>query len=299
MKEKVHVDGHRDARGSGADPGRPDAPLDRAGAAGDGLAVPGRRCAAAAPPPASAGREDEQRRSVDDARDADAGGATGTAARRARRDPAVRARRSALTPPPGVPRTGPRGTDAPRGTLRRRLAAAVMAASVFLGGHAAWMPAKAALAQHLLEDAWQARVADGGAHRPWPWADTHPVARLRVPRLQLAQIVLAGDAGRPLAFGPGWAEASAPPGRPGTTIVSGHRDSHFDWLRELRDGDLVELETGRGTVAYRVASRDVVDSRTHRLAPAGDALVLVTCWPFDALAPGGPLRYVVTLHPDA
>jgi sortase A len=24
------------------------------------------------------------------------------------------------------------------------------------------------------------------------------------------------------------------------------------------------------------------------------ALVLLTCWPFDALVPGGPLRYVVT-----
>ena len=161
------------------------------------------------------------------------------------------------------------------------------------------MPAKAALAQHLLEDAWTARIADGGAHRPWPWADTHPVARLRVSRLQIAQIVLAGDAGRPLAFGPGWAEASAAPGTPGTTIISGHRDSHFGWLRELRDGDLVELETGRGVGAWRVVARDVVDSRTHRLAVTGDALVLVTCWPFDALAPGGPLRYVVTLAPAA
>lgn len=167
------------------------------------------------------------------------------------------------------------------------------------------MPAKAALAQQLLEHAWSARVADGGAHRPWPWADTHPVARLRVPRLQLTQIVLAGDAGRPLAFGPGWAEASAAPGTPGTTIISGHRDSHFRWLRDLRDGDVVELESARagasGTgdvTAYRVVAREVVDSRTQRLATTDDALVLVTCWPFDALAPGGPLRYTVTLLPE-
>ena len=160
------------------------------------------------------------------------------------------------------------------------------------------MPAKAALAQHLLESAWTARLADGGAHRPWPWADTHPVARLRAPRLNVSQIVLAGDAGRPLAFGPGWAEASAAPGTAGTTIVSGHRDSHFGWLRDLHAGDIVELESARGGAAvtrYRVVATQVVDSRTHRLATSGDALVLVTCYPFDALAPGGSLRYVVTL----
>ncbi len=30
------------------------------------------------------------------------------------------------------------------------------------------------------------------------------------------------------------------------------------------------------------------------LSSEGSALVLVTCYPFDALRPGGPLRYVVT-----
>ena len=41
----------------------------------------------------------------------------------------------------------------------------------------------------------------------------------------------------------------------------------------------------------------VVDSRIHRIATGNDAgqLVLVTCWPFDAVAPRGPMRYVVTL----
>jgi sortase A len=162
------------------------------------------------------------------------------------------------------------------------------------------MPAKAALAQQLLQASWQQSLADGAAHRPWPWADTHPVARLRAERLDIDKIVLAGDAGRPLAFGPGWAEASAAPGAAGTTVISGHRDSHFEWLRELRDGDLVELEAAPGVRAYRVVATQVVDSRTHRLAtdPSRDELVLVTCYPFAALAAGGPLRYVVTLAPD-
>lgn len=171
-----------------------------------------------------------------------------------------------------------------------------MFASMALAGHAAWMPAKAALAQHLLAASWDAARADGHAHRPWPWADTHPVARLSVHRLGISQVVLAGDAGRPLAFGPGWAEASAAPGSAtGTTIISGHRDSHFGWLRDLRPGDSVDLETAHGPRRYTVASTQVIDSRTHRLATDTDGLVLVTCYPFDALAAGGPLRYVATL----
>lgn len=195
-------------------------------------------------------------------------------------------------------RMHPRDKEVPPPARRRWLGRGLMLAALALGGHAAWLPAKALLAQQLLDQAWTARVADGGAHRPWPWADTHPVARLHAPRLGVSQVVLAGDAGRPLAFGPGWAESSAAPGAPGTTIISGHRDTHFAWLRDVRDGDWVSLETGDGLRRYRVTARDVVDSRTTRIATSGtDQLVLVTCWPFDATAPRGPLRYVVTLAP--
>ena len=113
-------------------------------------------------------------------------------------------------------------------------------------------------------------------------------------------MVLAGDSGRPLAFGPGWAESSAlPSGDSGTTIISGHRDTHFAWLRELQQDDALMLETTHGTREYRVASLQVVDSRQQRIATDSNnpQLVLVTCWPFDAVAPRGPLRYVITLTP--
>ncbi len=41
---------------------------------------------------------------------------------------------------------------------------------------------------------------------------------------------------------------------------------------------------------------EVIDARHARLAPdpGRPVLSLVTCYPFDAVAPGGPLRYVVT-----
>ena len=49
------------------------------------------------------------------------------------------------------------------------------------------------ITQVLLERAWTRTLADGGAHRPWAWADTAPVARLTAPAHGIGQIVLAGD----------------------------------------------------------------------------------------------------------
>lgn len=177
----------------------------------------------------------------------------------------------------------------------RRLVAGLLTLFAFTFAlDAGYLYAKAWLAQQLLRDAWESAQANGGAHKPWPWADTHPVARLQVPALDIDQIVLAGDAGRTLAFGPGWAESTAMPGAHGTSVISGHRDTHFAFLRELAAGDEVRLQGTHGTVQYRVVDTRVADASRETLRVGNnDALLLVTCWPFDAVAPGGPLRYVV------
>jgi len=184
----------------------------------------------------------------------------------------------------------------------------VVALAVFGGwqlASGAWVHAKAELAQHLLESAWEQTQAMGGAAavRPWPWADTWPVARLHFPRLGASFIVLAGDSGSSLAFGPGHNGATAPPGRPGTSVISGHRDTHFSGLGRLRVGDCVEVERPDGIrVVYRIAALEVADTRRDRLAAGAvpgalpPSLALVTCWPFDAIQPGGPLRYVVSAY---
>ena len=158
-----------------------------------------------------------------------------------------------------------------------------------------WIQVKAALAQVLLHDAWSATLTDEQPHRPWPWADFWPVARLRVERLAVDLIVLAGDSGNVLAFGPGHNTRSAVPGGSGTIVISGHRDTHFRFLQDLRSGDRISLQTARGEFSYRVQANATVDVRTARLqlSQADRRLVLTTCYPFDALATGGPLRYVI------
>ena len=164
-------------------------------------------------------------------------------------------------------------------------------------GHGAWIHAKAQLAQLLLQRAWERTLRGEAAAKPWPWADTWPVARLRVPAHNVDLIVLAGVSGRTLAFGPGHAPDSALPGSPGTEIVTAHRDTHFRFLERVRRGDEILVEApGRPLTRFRVQELSIVDSRSAviRTETRAAALVLMTCYPFDALVPGGPLRYVVT-----
>jgi sortase A len=158
-----------------------------------------------------------------------------------------------------------------------------------------WIPAKAELAQWLLERSWEDILQGAEWAPPWPWADTQPVALLRVPGHDVRQLVLAGDSGRNLAFGPALhADLSSR-----DLVISGHRDTHFTFLRDLQTGDHISIETRSGTREYKVAFSEVVDTSRHALIlePGVERLSLVTCYPFDTLTPGGPLRYVVTALP--
>ena len=110
-------------------------------------------------------------------------------------------------------------------------------------------------------------------------------------------IVLAGGSGRTLAFGPGHLSASALPGQRGNAVIAGHRDTHFNFLQRLAVGEPLAVETASGeSHLYQVVNVDVVDSRRSSLLldTEDSMLSLVTCYPFDALEPGGPMRYVVT-----
>lgn len=157
-----------------------------------------------------------------------------------------------------------------------------------------YLPAKAALAQVLLERAWA--LSGDGATRPWPWAETWPVGRLEVPRLGMDLIVLAGAEGAALAFAPGHVDGSAAPGDTGNVVIAGHRDTVFRSLGLLRLGDEIWLEAPDGCRRrYTVERTEVVhESETSVLEPSTSAvLTLVTCYPLDGTRPGGPLRYVV------
>ncbi len=179
---------------------------------------------------------------------------------------------------------------------RRRLALATIAVAAVLAVNAMWIPIKAIAAQVLLARAWDKTAAGERRVKPWPWADTWPIARLRMPERDIDLIVLAGASGRTLAFGPGHIDGTASPGSDGNCVFSGHRDTHFSFLRYILPGEVLTLETPAGDrQRFRVTARHIVyDDAVRVLDDTGDTtLTLLTCYPFDAIQPGGPLRYVV------
>jgi len=201
-------------------------------------------------------------------------------------------------PEPVAPFEEPRSR--PRTGLATKTLLVAVALLVLLGlwqlGQGLYIHLKAQLAQVLVSRAWERTLAGERRAKPWPWADTWPVARLSVPQQGIDLYVLAGANGRTIAFGPGHLFGSALPGETGNSVIGGHRDTHLAFLRELKPGnDLVVQRPDGARRSYRVQAAEVLDERDTWVTrqDGGTRLTLITCYPFDALRAGGPLRYVV------
>jgi sortase A len=170
----------------------------------------------------------------------------------------------------------------------------LIVAGAWMLGSGIYIHCKAWLAQQLIASAWERTVAGEREVRPWPWADTWPVARLRTADASVELFVLADASGRSLAFGPGRVGRAVAPGTSGNTMIAGHRDTHFKFLRALPVGTRLILQSEDGNEHnYEVIDEMIFDTRNEHLAitPESSTLILLTCYPFDAVVPGGPLRY--------
>ncbi len=178
-----------------------------------------------------------------------------------------------------------------------RLAATLLLALIglVLFGEGAYIHAKALVAQILLQRAFAETIASGHPIKPWSWADTWPVARIEVKRLNASAIVLAGSSGQALAFGPGHVELTPDAGERGVAVYSAHRDTHFRFLKDVAIGDEIVITRSDGhAFRYRADGASVVRFDASGIDPlsGGYELILSTCWPFDAVTPG-PERYVL------
>lgn len=175
----------------------------------------------------------------------------------------------------------------------RALAALLLVAGLGLAGEALWIPAKAALAQVLLERAFDRSLSERRPVRPWPSADTEPVARLTFSGHSL--IALRGESGQALAFGPGHLPGTPEAGEPGIAVYAAHRDTHFAGLGALKAGDPVTVTRRDGRrVRFRVTGSRIAPAEASGIDPQapGRGLALVTCWPLDGMV-RGPLRLIV------
>jgi sortase A len=182
--------------------------------------------------------------------------------------------------------------------IKMMLGIACLFLTILLWGNSIYIHLKASFAQVLIEDAWQDALK-GKQHPPWAWADTHPVARLHHIKTGNSLFVLSGGHGTALAFGPGHISGTALPGGIGTSVIAGHRDTHFAFLEKVDIGEGLRVQSLNGKWSeFLVTDITIKDTRISDIwyiDPKPNRLVLVTCYPFNAIDPGGPLRMIVSL----
>ena len=160
---------------------------------------------------------------------------------------------------------------------------------------ASWIYSKAYAATFLINNAWQKTLVTNKINKPWSWADTWPVAALSIPSIGLSEIVLSGDSGSSLAFGPGLSYAGAALDDNGVKLISGHRDTHFNKLKSININDAIFIKTPVSNKQYKVKDIGIVDSRRYWIDAdnVNYDLVLSTCYPFDSILVGGTERFIV------
>lgn len=157
-----------------------------------------------------------------------------------------------------------------------------------------WIPAKAWLAYRLLDQASRQVAELGTPQKPWQWADFGVQGTLDISGKRIH--VLDRATGQALAFGAGLHEEA---NGFGPHILSGHRDTHFSILEQVREGDQIDFSNLGTNRTYRIAETRIFDIREGTLqTPANDALLLMTCWPFDGINPDTPKRFLVLAVPD-
>ena len=169
--------------------------------------------------------------------------------------------------------------------------------TIALWGNSLSIYAKAYLAKYLIADAWESTITSQEHTKPWQWADTWPVAKMVFPSHQQSLIVLAGANGSSLAFGPGHVSGTSLFSENGTKVVGGHRDTHFGFLQNVKIGDSFMVQDEKGIwKTYTITGTEIVNTkqRDWHIDHNKSQVQLVTCYPFDSISPGGPLRYVVS-----
>ena len=121
-----------------------------------------------------------------------------------------------------------------------------------------------------------------------------PLGVFRMPRLGIEVAVLEGTDEWTLNRAVGHIEDTAPPDSDGNIGIAGHRDGFFRSLKDVRVGDVMEIETLRRRDSYRVERTWVVrpDEVTVLDPTPAPAVTLVTCYPFYFIG-AAPQRFIV------
>ena len=145
---------------------------------------------------------------------------------------------------------------------------------------------------------WAAgRIADYNASLS---AELPPVLGvLEVPSVSLKVPVYSTNTDLVMDRGAGIIDGMAYPHELGNIGISGHRDGYFRALKDVKQGDVILLQTLQGEKRFKIDSTRIVEiSDTSLLRDTTDQKVtLVTCYPFYFVG-HAPKRFIVIASLD-
>jgi sortase A len=124
-----------------------------------------------------------------------------------------------------------------------------------------------------------------------------PLGRIEISTIGLEAMILEGTDARTLRRAVGHIPGTPLPGQRGNVAITGHRDTFFRPLRNIRKDDEIKLTTLSGSYRYWVDSIKVVEPEDMDVLDNSDEaiLTLVTCYPFYYVGPA-PKRFIVRAH---
>jgi sortase A len=125
-----------------------------------------------------------------------------------------------------------------------------------------------------------------------------PLAVLEIDRLSIVAPIYKGTRRATLDRGLGLVESSPSPGEIGNIALSGHRDSFFRPLKDIKFGDKITLHMRDSDQDFLVTDIRIVDALDISVLDDSDTtvLTLITCYPFYYVG-YAPDRYIVRAAP--
>nr|WP_302328443.1 class D sortase [Salirhabdus salicampi] len=122
---------------------------------------------------------------------------------------------------------------------------------------------------------------------------------LYLPTIEGELPIIEGTNEEQLEYGVGYYTASSMPGENNQILLSGHRDTVFKRLGDLRVGDEVMIDVSYGSFVYKIVDTEVVDAddtTVIRSTYPEELLTISTCYPFRYIG-NAPQRYIVYAKP--
>ena len=178
--------------------------------------------------------------------------------------------------------------------MRRIFALLLVVSGLSLLGYVSYQYWDMYHTQRQLEAQWEQQAASASVPRAKQIPAVEMLTRVSIPRINMDAIVIEGASRKQLSIGPGHVVDTAMPGEPGNAVITGHRDTFFRNIYELKKGDVIIVRRNGHVFKYQVTGKKIVEpDDLSVLKPTIDAqLTLITCYPTYYIGPA-PKRLII------